>query len=119
MSPAKTFLAALGAVAVLAAPAAAAPAGTTSLVDRPSGLGTLPFDGNNETEVGPHALSRDERFVVVTSEADALSSLDENSAANVFRIDRVTGRVEQVNTTAQGGQPTPGSRSGEASISAD
>src|SRR3954447_25047958 len=90
---------------VAAAPAAAAPAGTTSLVDRPSGFGALPFDGNNETEVGPHALSRDERFVAVVSDADALSSLDENSADHIFRLDRVTGRSEQADTTAQGGQP--------------
>src|SRR3954466_6063008 len=119
MSPANTFLAALGAMAVLAAPAAAAPAGTTSLVDRPSGFGALPFDGNNETEVGPHALSRDERFVVIVSDADALSSLDENSADHIFRLDRVTGRSEQADTTAQGGQPALGARSAEASISAD
>src|SRR3954466_12056238 len=111
MSPANTFLAALGAMAVLAGPGAAAPAGTTSLVDRPSGFGALPFDGNNETEVGPHALSRDERFVAVVSDAAALSSLDENSGDHIFRLDRVTGRSEQVDTTAQGGQPALGARS--------
>src|SRR4051794_17945960 len=119
MPPAKTFLAALGALAVLAGPATASPPGTTSLVDRPAGFGALPFDGNNETEVGPHALSRDERFVAVVSDADAVSSLDENSGNHIFRIDRVTGRSEQVDTTAQGGQPTLGTRSGDASISAD
>src|SRR3954469_7202726 len=117
--PPRIPLAALAGMALLAAPAAAAPAGTTSLVDRPSGFGALPFDGNNETEVGPHALSRDERFVAIVSDADALSSLDENSEDHIFRVDRVTGRSEQADTTAQGGQPALGARSADASISAD
>src|SRR3954452_3968480 len=104
---------------VAAAPAAAAPAGTTTLVDRPAGFGALPFDGNNETEIGPHALSRDERYAVITSEADALTFGAEKTGGHVFRVDRVTGGTEQVDTTAQGGQPSAGTRSGDASISAD
>ena len=100
-------------------PAQAAPVGSTVIVDRPTGFGALPFDGNNDTELGPHAISADGRFVVFTSDADALSALDDDSATNVFRLDRQTGEVAQVDTTAQGDQPTPGSGNGPASISAD
>jgi hypothetical protein len=54
-------LAALGAALVLvvaaAAPASAAPPGSTVLVDRPSGLGALPFDGNNDSVVDRRPLS--------------------------------------------------------------
>jgi Tol biopolymer transport system component len=100
-------------------PAQAASASSTAIVDRPSGFGTLPFDGNNDTELGPHAISADGRFVVFSSDADTLSPLDDDSATNIFRLDRQTGQVAQADTTDQGGQPTPGSGSGPASISAN
>ena len=112
-------LAALTLLSLSGQPAQAAPIGSTAIVDRPSGFGALPFDGNGDTELGSHAVSADGRFVVFSSDADVLSPLDDNSASNIFRLDRQTGAVAQADTTAQGGQPTPGSGNGPASVSAD
>src|SRR5215212_6004047 len=112
-----TAMVAVVLVLALGARAGAAAPGTTTLIDRPSGLGALPFDGNNDTGTTPHSLSGDGRFVVISSAADALSPTDENDATNVFRVDRTTGEVAQVNTTSAGTQPAAGSVGVEPSIS--
>src|SRR4051794_30561320 len=116
-------LAAPGAPLVLSlgapAPAPAAPAGSTVLIDQPTGFGALPFDGNNSSFVYQRPLSADGRFVALVSDADALFEGDENAATNIFRLDRETGKVAQVNTSAQGVPSGVGSRADEPSISAD
>ena len=110
---------ALAAALVLPSTAAAIPAGSTQLLDRPSGFGALPFDGVNDSTIGIHALSADGRFVVFTSGSNLLLPGDENTATNVYRLDRSDGTLVQVNTTATGGQPNATSTSRDASISAD
>jgi hypothetical protein len=116
-------LAALGAGLALLfgapSPAPAAAPGSTVLVDRPTGFGALPFDGNNDSFVYRHPLSADGRFLAFVSDADALFPGDDNAATNVYRLDRETGQVAQVNTTAQGAQSSLGSRGDEPSISAE
>lgn len=103
-----------------AAPAArAVPLSGTVLVDRPSGVGTLPFDGFADSDVSAHSLSADGRYVVFASAANALLAGAESSATNVYRLDLSTGTLVQANRSASGGQPTPGSDSYDVSISAD
>lgn len=90
-----------------ASPAGAAPPrGQTLLLDRPSGFGPLPFDGAGPAEIGPHPLSGDaaHRWVVFTSSADSLLGGDDDSLPHVYRLDRVSGAVEQVDT-GPGGSP--------------
>ena len=115
----KTLLAAVALLLVLAAAALAAPVSSTVLVDRPTGFGALPFDGVSGASVGRHALSADGRYLVFSSSNDVLLSGDEDSAENVYRLDRSTGVLVQVNVSAAGGQPAAGSVSNAASISAD
>jgi hypothetical protein len=112
------FLAGL-AIGAMAPSAQAIPLGATVLLDRPSGFGSLPFDGIGNTFVNPGSLTADGRYVVFTSQSNALLSGDEDSAENVYRLDLTTGALVQVDTTASGGQPTPGSSNFSASISAD
>jgi Tol biopolymer transport system component len=103
-----------------AAPAArAVPQGATVLLDRPSGFGALPFDGIASSSTSAHALTPDGRFVVFSSSSDALLAGDEDTASNVYRLDLTTGALIQVDTSASGAQPTPGSENDRASISAD
>src|SRR3954462_5091309 len=100
---------ALGALvlAAIAQTGAAVPAGSTTLVDRPSGFGGLPFDGANQSGAGSHATSPDGRFVGFASQVDALLDRPaDDGGLNVYRLDRTRGRVEQVNTTAAGAQPS-------------
>ena len=115
----KTLLAAVALLLVLAAAALAAPVSSTVLVDRPAGFGALPFDGVSGASVGRHALSADGRYLVFSSSNDVLLAGDEDSAENVYRLDRSNGTLVQVNVTAAGGQPLAGSVSEAASISAD
>ena len=103
----------------LAAAAIAAPVSSTVLVDRPTGFGPLPFDGVSGASVGVHALSAEGRYVVFSSSNDVLLAGDEDTAENVYRLDRSNGALAQVNVTASGGQPTVGSFGEAASISAD
>ena len=84
----KTLLAAVALLLVLAAAALAAPVSSTVLVDRPTGFGALPFDGVSGASVGRHALSADGRYLVFSSSNDVLLSGDEDSADNVYRLDR-------------------------------
>ena len=99
----------LGVIAALvllpAATALAAPVSSTVLVDRPAGFGALPFDGVSGASVGRHALSADGRYLVFSSSNDVLLAGDEDSAENVYRLDRSNGSIVQVNVTAAGGQP--------------
>src|SRR3954452_4534827 len=102
MSP-RGWIAAFAGTLVLAAPAGAVPVGSTALVDRPSGFGTLPFDGAGTSGAGPHALSGNGCFAVFDSSADSLLSSDEDAATlNVYRVDRCSAGnpIVQVNTTA-------------------
>ena len=92
---------------------------STVLVDRPAGFGALPFDGVSGASVGTHALSADGRYLVFSSSNDVLLASDEDSAENVYRLDRSNGTLVQVNVTATGGQPLAGSLSDAASVSAD
>ncbi len=104
---------------LLAAAAPAAPASSTVLIDRPAGFGVLPFDGVSDASIGRHALSADGRYLVFSSSNDVLLAGDEDSAENVYRLDRSNGTLAQVNLTATGGQPLADSFSEAASISAD
>ncbi len=102
------------------APAAhAIPVGSTVLLDRPSGFGALPFDGISSSETTTHNVTPDGRFVVFISQSDALLAGDEDTAENVYRLDLTTGKLVQVDKSAAGHQPTPGSQNDTASISAD
>lgn len=103
----------------LAGAAAAVPLSSTALVDRPGGFGPLPFDGIATSNMESHSLSADGRFVVFSSSSDSLLKGDEDSAVNVYRLDRRTGSLAQVNVSAHGGQPSVTSVSNQASISAD
>ncbi|HUO75249.1 MAG TPA: hypothetical protein VMU39_31105 [Solirubrobacteraceae bacterium] len=115
-----TTLCAVSALALmLPAAGAAEPQSSIVLVDRPTGFGALPFDGVSDASTGTHGLSADGRYVVFSSSNDVLLAGDENSAANVYRLDRSTGTLAQVNVAAAGGQPVAGSFSADASISAD
>ena len=107
----------LAVVLLLASPAQAA----TVLVDRPSGFGTLPFDGVGDSEVGANALSSDGCFVVFSSHSDVLSPADDNAAENIFRLDlcRAGSPLAQVNTSSSGAPAEPFSDSEGATISAD
>jgi Tol biopolymer transport system component len=111
------------AVLVLAAGSSASahavPLGGTALIDRPSGFGPLPFDGVASSFATTHSATPDGRFVVFSSASNVLLAGDEDTAANVYRLDLTTGAVVQVDTTSSGGQPTPGSSNNDASISAD
>jgi hypothetical protein len=106
----------LGALAPVAR--AIAP-GSTALVDRPTGFGALPFDGIGDASAGPHSLTPDGHYAVFSSRSNVLVPSAQPTATNVYRVNLVTGAVVQVDTTAGGGQPDPGSTNSEASISAD
>jgi Tol biopolymer transport system component len=103
----------------------AVPDGSTVLVDRPSGFGALPFDGGSGAYLSgwarSHTVSADGCFVVFSSNNDVLLATDDDSAINVYRVNRcVPARpVEQVNTSLLGVPAGPGSYSASASISAD
>ena len=117
-----TRLSLLTAVLVLsiASAAAAVPRGGVMLVDRPSGLGPLPYDGSHRTDTTAHALSADGCFVVFSSRSDDLLTTDENAAENVYRQNRCMGTPPvQVNTSAAGVPAAAGTFSGEPTISAD
>ena len=102
------------------APAAhAIPVGSTVLLDRPSGFGALPFDGISSSGTSTHDVTPDGRFVVFSSQSNALLAGDEDAAENVYRLDLTNGKLVQVDRSAAGRQPTPGSQNDTESISAD
>ena len=105
--------------AFMAPAARAIPVGSTVLLDRPSGFGALPFDGISSSETSLHNITADGRFVVFSSQSNALLAGDEDTAENVYRLDLTNGKLVQVDKTSTGGQPTPGSQSDTVSISAD
>ena len=116
--PGTRVLAALVAMAALwacAAPAVAAGPGTTSLLSRPSGLGSLPVAGDGGSGAGTEAMSGDGRFVVFLSGADDLGVRDTSFHVWVrdtaFDTNRLVDR-------APGGEPANGFAQ-RASISRD
>ncbi len=102
----------LGAL-LFAAPSIAVPAGSTVVPDRPSGFGTLPFDGAGFSSIEAHAISGNGCFVVFESRSDALLPGDDNGAHNVYRVDRCTAGnpIVQVNTTSAGVPQDPAAAS--------
>jgi Tol biopolymer transport system component len=108
-------------VLTLVAPAAAesVPDGGFALMDRPTGLGTLPFDRVSESFTSAHAISADGRYVVFSSKSDLLLPDDVDSAQNVYRLDRTTGVIDLVSATAAGVPAQAGSVNENATISAD
>ncbi|MDO8188601.1 hypothetical protein Q5424_17305 [Conexibacter sp. JD483] len=99
--------------------ASAAELRQTRLVDRPDGVGPLPFDGVSGAQLGRHALSADGRFVVFCSSSDVLLDGDDDSSRHVYRLDRATGALRQVDTRPDGGQLPSLSELSDASVSAD
>jgi Tol biopolymer transport system component len=116
-----TLLAAAGLAAALSPGAAALPAGSTTLIDRPAGFGALPSDGRGASRVNGNSLSFDSCFVVFESTADDLLATDDNSATNIYRQNRcLQGTpVVQVNATAAGEPAAAGTTSEVPSVSAD
>jgi hypothetical protein len=83
----------LGAVA--AAPAAAAPAGSTVLISRPNGIGPAPPALDNASG-GPLAVSRDGRHVAFVSAADGFAAGADPRVTNVFLRDTLSGATTLV-----------------------
>ncbi len=116
------LLALLGAAAslVAAAPAAAAPpGGQTLLLDRPGGAAPLPFDGAGRAAITTQALSADGRWLVFSSSSDSLLAGDDDSGVHIYRLDRKTGALAQVDVGADGSQLGIGLRAEGAEVSAD
>lgn len=105
--------------ALLPATAVAAGPGSTLLIDRPTGLGSLPFDGINDSTVTTQkTLSGDGRYAVFESDADQLLAPGADPRKrHVFLCDRVAGTTVQLDTRTDG---TPANGSASApSISTD
>src|SRR6476661_871576 len=87
--------------------------GGTELVDRPSGFGPLPFDGINEASVDRHAFSDDGCFVVIESNNDVLSTLDDDKGDDIFRVNRCTpGHPAELVSVTKEGVPANDSSAG-------
>src|SRR3954447_1477344 len=101
------------------APAFAVLNGAVELVDRPSGFGPLHLDGINEAAVDRHAFSNDGCFVVITSNNDVLSTLDDDKGDDIFRVNRcAAGHPAELVSVTKEGVPAD-SDSFSPSISAD
>ena len=88
------------------ASAFAARNGSVELVDRASGFGPLPFDGINEASADRHAFSNDGCFVVITSNNDVLSTLDNDKGDDIFRVNRcVAGHPAELVSVTKDGAP--------------
>jgi Tol biopolymer transport system component len=93
--------------------------GAVELVDRPSGFGPLPFDGINEASVDRHAFSDDGCFVVITSNNDVLSTLDDDKGEDIFRVNRcAAGHPAELVSVTKDGAPADSDSFGPT-ISAD
>jgi Tol biopolymer transport system component len=115
----RVLAALLSAGLFLPATALAVADGGIEIVDRPSGFGPLPFDGINYAQVSRHGLSSNGCFVVIESENDVLSALDDDAEADIFRVDRCTpGHPAVLVSATQSGVPADGG-SFSPSISAD
>src|SRR3712207_8492467 len=79
-----------------AAQAAAWPAGSTTLLSRPSGLATLPGGLVNDSAAGRFGLSADGCRAVFTSSSDGLSAADDDDLENAYVRDRCTGTTTLV-----------------------
>lgn len=93
-----------------AAPASAAPAGSTLLASRPDGFGPVPptLDADSDD---PLALSNDGRYALFLSQADGFDTGTNSFADNLFVRDRVTGTTTLVNRS-----DGPGGAGGNASV---
>src|SRR3712207_9468946 len=74
-----------------AAQAAAWPAGSTTLLSRPSGLATLPGRLVNDPAAGRFGLSADGCRAVLTSSSHGLSAADDDDLVYAYVPDRLTG----------------------------
>jgi Tol biopolymer transport system component len=113
------ILGSLLAALVLAAPAAASDSyapGTTLLVSRPSGLGALPAQSDNDSGSGERAISANGRFTVFRSHADDLGFAGQRQ--HVYARDDQTGAVTLLDRAGPGGPVGNGGPS-DASISGD
>jgi Tol biopolymer transport system component len=109
----------LAGAALAPAAAQAVPDGGVELISRPTGFGPLPFDGVSYATVGPHAMSADGCKVAFQSNNDALSTLDDDVAGDIFVVDRCApGQPVTLASATAGGTPADGS-SHSPSISAD
>ncbi|MDO8186541.1 hypothetical protein Q5424_23040 [Conexibacter sp. JD483] len=120
--PRTRLLALLGAAVslVTAAPAAAAPSGgQTFLLDRPTGAAPLPWDGAGRASLSTQPLSADGRWLVFSSSSDSLLQGDDDSGVHVYRLDRQTGALAQVDVGADGSQLGLGLQADGAEVSAD
>ncbi len=118
----RTLLALFGAAAsfAAAAPAAAAPpGGQTLLLDRPAGSAPLPFDGAGRASITTQALSADGRWLVFSSSSDSLLQGDDDRGVHVYRLDRTSGAIQQVDVGPDGAQLGIGVRAEGAEVSAD
>jgi hypothetical protein len=112
-------IALITALAALVPVSQAAAAGTTLLLDRPAGLGGLPFDGlNYSISPGPGTLSDDGRLAVFESDSDALLAPGADpEKRHVFVRDRQAKTTLMVDTATNG---TPGNGgANEVAISGD
>jgi hypothetical protein len=96
-------LAAVG-FAAAASSAAAIPTGTTVLIDRPSGVGTLPFDGlAGALATTQDVVSDDGRYVAFESDSDGILAAGASRVErHVFVRDRQTGTTTQVDRAQDG-----------------
>jgi Tol biopolymer transport system component len=92
----------------------------TDLDSRPTGTGALAGSGgDSHLSLTGREVSADGRYVVFSSNADALSPDDDDGATNVYRRDLVTGETLLV-SRADGPAGAPGSGDSlDASISSD
>lgn len=85
---------------------------SVQLVSRPSGTGAFPSSGQVEASIPESAISADGRYVAFESEADDLSSADDNRLVNVFARDTVNGTTTLV-SRANGAGGAAADRSSE------
>ncbi|HEX8207043.1 MAG TPA: hypothetical protein VF587_13365, partial [Solirubrobacteraceae bacterium] len=113
-------LLALVAVA-LSAPAAAQayPSDANILISRPSGLATLPAGNVNHATPGRFAASDDGCRIAFASQADGLSSADDNRYSNVFVRDVCSGTTTLVSRASGSGGAAGDGKSEMPTISGD
>ena len=80
---------------------------SVQLVSRPSGTGAFPSSGSVEASIPESAISADGRYVAFESEADDLSSADDNRLVNVFVRDTVNGTTTLVSRANGAGGAAP------------
>jgi TolB protein len=103
------------ALLVAAAPAHAAPAGSTLLVSRPDGFGAVPPAFDNSSD-GPLALSPDGRYALFRSQADGFAPGADPFSRNAFVRDTLTGSTALVDRSDGPGGAGGDSDVGEADL---